>query len=75
MPNGPQGQKYSVDVIGSAIKVARLTTGETIEDLKEPLGRVRGGTAGPEAWAESMTQEERSAVVKQAAARVGHDAD
>ena len=68
MPKGPQGQKRPADVIGSAIMVARLATGEIEEELKEPSGRVRSGIAGAKARAASMTKEERSAAAKQAAA-------
>ena len=35
MPKGPQGQKRPADVIGNAIKVARLATGEEEEALTE----------------------------------------
>jgi hypothetical protein len=33
MPKGPQGQKRPADVIGAAIRVARIATGEIEEDL------------------------------------------
>lgn len=33
MPKGPQGQKKPADVIGNAVMIARIATGE-IEDLK-----------------------------------------
>lgn len=32
MPKGPQGQKRPADVIGGAIKVAKIATGEEDED-------------------------------------------
>lgn len=34
MPKGPQGQKRPGDVIGAAIKVAKIATGEITEDKK-----------------------------------------
>lgn len=68
MPRGPQGQRRPVDVVGNAVMVARLATGEITEELKQPSGKVRSGIAGAKARAESMTKEERSAVAKQAAA-------
>jgi hypothetical protein len=33
MPKGPQGQKRPADVIGNAVKVMRITTGEETEEL------------------------------------------
>jgi hypothetical protein len=50
MPRGPQGQKRPADVVGAAIKVAKIATGEIEEDRDEPqsaaaeLGR-KGGKA------------------------------
>jgi hypothetical protein len=32
MPTGPKGQKRPADVIGNAIKVARIATGEEQEE-------------------------------------------
>jgi hypothetical protein len=69
MPKGPQGQKRPADVIGAAVMVARIATGEIEETLKEPSGKVRSGKAGAKARAEKMTPAERSAVAKKAAAK------
>lgn len=68
MPKGPQGQKRPADLIGCAVKVARLSVGMETEELHEPSGRVRSGLAGAKARAESMSKEERSAVAMKAAA-------
>ena len=35
MPKGPQGQKRPTDIIGNAIKVARIATGEEVETLTQ----------------------------------------
>jgi hypothetical protein len=43
MPRGPQGQIRPADVIGAAIMVAKIATGEIKEKLKEPSGKVRSG--------------------------------
>lgn len=55
MPKGPKGQKRPADVIGNAIKVARIATGEEEEDMpndgKDPAAKSlgqRGGEAGGE---------------------------
>lgn len=37
MPKGPQGQKRPADVIGNAVHVMRIATGE-IEDTKRDAG-------------------------------------
>jgi hypothetical protein len=36
MPTGPKGQKRPADVVGAAIKVAKIATGEIEEDTDEP---------------------------------------
>lgn len=35
MPRGPEGQKRPADVIGNAVKVVRITTGEEQEDFTQ----------------------------------------
>ena len=35
MPKGPQGQKRPADVIGAAIRAAKIATGEIEEELLE----------------------------------------
>lgn len=67
MPRGPQGQKRPSDVIGCAVMVAKIATGEIEEELKEPSGKVRSGKAGSKARAEKLSQEERMAIAKKAA--------
>jgi hypothetical protein len=39
MPNGPKGQKRAADVIGNAVKVMRILTGEEQEDFGADDGR------------------------------------
>jgi hypothetical protein len=39
MPKGPKGQKRPADVIGNAIKVARIATGEEEEDFSANDGK------------------------------------
>ncbi len=67
MPKGPQGQKRPADAIGCAITVAKIAIGE-IEETPAPSGKTRSGKAGAKARAEKLTQEERSAIAKKAAA-------
>jgi hypothetical protein len=69
MPKGPQGQRCPADVIGCAIMVGRIATGEITEELKPASGKVRSGKAGAQARAKNLSQEERTAIAKKAAAR------
>lgn len=67
MPKGPQGQKRPADVIGNAVHVARIATGE-IEDTKlEQPAKRRSGLAGSKARADKLTAEERSEIARKAA--------
>ena len=67
MPKGPRGEKRPADVIGCAIAVAKLATGELEESLPEKSGRVRSGQAGGKARAEALTAEQRQEIAKLAA--------
>ena len=69
MPKGPQGQKRPADVIGNAVHVMRIATGE-IEDTKRDPGAEanrKGGLKGGKARAASMTPERRAEIAKKAA--------
>lgn len=49
--------------------VAKIATGEVEESAKVASGKVRSGKAGAKARNENLTQEERTAIAKKAAAR------
>jgi len=66
MPKGPRGENRPADVIGAAVMVARIATGEIQDNLKS--GRVKSGRAGAKARLKALTGEQRSAVAKKAAA-------
>ncbi len=67
MPKGPNGQKRPADVIGNAVKIARIATGED-EDLESAApGRAKGGKIGGAKRAEKLTAEQRSEIAKKAA--------
>jgi hypothetical protein len=68
MPKGPNGEYRPADVIGGAIMVAKIATGEVVEKLEPKSGRVRSGKAGGAARARSLTEERRKAIAKKAAA-------
>jgi|JI9StandDraft_1071089.scaffolds.fasta_scaffold1702979_1 hypothetical protein len=61
MPKGPQGQKRPADVIGAAIKIAKIATGEEDED-KEPEKGKRGG----EARAKKLSDQRRAEIAQKA---------
>ncbi len=48
----PTGQKRSADIIGDAVHVMKIVTGEIVENLEMPPkcrpGRATSGRAGPE---------------------------
>lgn len=66
MPKGPQGQKRPADVIGAAIRVAQIATGEA-EETTVNEARQRGGKAGGAARAEKLDSDQRVAIAKRAA--------
>lgn len=65
LPKGPNGEKRPGDVIGGAVMVMRIATGEIEDDKKS--GRTRSGHAGAKARASKLSPEEKSAIAKKAA--------
>lgn len=72
MPRGPKGEKRPADVIGTAVKVMKIATGEEQED-KDDDGKDKAaqslGRRGGKARAEKMTAAQRKAIAKKAAAK------
>lgn len=70
MPRGPRGEKRPKDVIGSAIKVARIAVGDEEEELepdgKDPAAKALGAKGGA-ARAKSLSAKKRSEIAKKAA--------
>lgn len=67
MPRGPKGEKRPADVIGNAVLIGRIATGDA-EDIKGiSPGRAKGGKVGGKARAEKLTPEKRSKIAKKAA--------
>lgn len=68
MPKGPQGQKRPADVIGAAVMVAKIATGE-IEDTDDASKEHhrRGGKIGGAARAKALTKEQRAEIARVAA--------
>lgn len=68
MPKGPRGEKRPADVIGAAVLVGRIATGDAEDTKGKTPNRARGGKAGGEARAKSTDAETRSEIAKKAAA-------
>lgn len=68
MPIGPKGEKRPADVIGNAVKIAKIATGE-LEDDAEPGKEYarKGGRKGGPARARGLTAEQRSEIARAAA--------
>lgn len=70
MPRGPKGEKRPADVIGAAVMIGKIATGE-IEDLTTPDGKnaaaVALGRMGGKKRAEGMSAKKRSEIAKKAA--------
>jgi hypothetical protein len=70
MPTGPKGQKRPGDVIGAAVMVGKIATGE-IEDITTEDGKnaaaVALGRMGGKARAAGMTGKRRKEIAKKAA--------
>jgi hypothetical protein len=67
MPRGPKGEKRPADVIGNAVHVMRIATGEAEEDLGKVPKRAKGGRKGGKARASNLTPEQRSKIAHAAA--------
>lgn len=67
MPKGPRGEKRPANVVGCAVHVARVTTGEIEDTAYKMPNKVRAGHAAARARRTSLTPDERSAIVRMAA--------
>lgn len=72
MPKGPKGQKRPADVIGNAVHVMRVLTGEA-DDSPPDTGKSKAaqelGRKGGKKRAENMTPERRAEIARKAAAK------
>ena len=70
MPKGPQGETRPADVIGNAVKIAKIATGE-IGDEVDGDGKDKAaqalGRKGGKARAKKLTKTERSKIAEKAA--------
>jgi hypothetical protein len=72
MSRGPKGQKRPADVIGAAVQIAKIATGEIEEDLgKTEDGKDRAAVAlgrkGGAARATSLSKKRRAEIARAAA--------
>lgn len=72
MPKGPKGETRPADVIGNAVRVMKIATGEEEEELdedgKNPAAKAMGRKGG-KARASKLTPEQRREIAKRAAAK------
>lgn len=68
MPKGPQGQKRPADVIGAAVLIGRIATGEAEESPRLDEGKARAGAVGGQNRAKKLSSEQRAEIAKAGAA-------
>ena len=69
MSKGPRGEKRPADVIGNAVKVMRIATGEEDDVVTPASAAATLGKLGGKARAAGMTPERRAEIAKKAAAK------
>jgi len=71
MPKGPRGERRPADVIGNAVHVMRIATGEIEEKLGPPDAAKeymrKGGLKGGKARAKALSPAKRKAIARKAA--------
>jgi hypothetical protein len=68
MPRGPKGEKRPADVIGAAIMVAKIATGEIKDKPTVKTKRTKSGKAGSIARAKALSSERLKEIAKKGAA-------
>ena len=72
MPKGPKGEKRPADVIGNAVKVMKVATGEEPEELTDDgkdKAAVSLGARGGKARAKKVSAERRAEIARNAAVK------
>jgi len=69
MPKGPRGEQRPADVIGAAVKVMRIVTGEESEEITEAFKSAAAelGSRGGKARAKSLSKKMRTEIARKAA--------
>jgi len=71
VPKGPRGERRPADVIGAAVKVARISIGEEEDERESEAPRSAAaelGKLGGAARAKGLTAERRKEIARKAAA-------
>lgn len=69
MPKGPQGQKRKADVIGNAVLIGKIATGEESETVTAPKSAAAEmGAKGGKARAAALSRKKRKEIATAAAA-------
>lgn len=66
MPKGPQGQKRPADVIGAAIRVAKIATGEEEDEEEEKSSAAELGSKGGKQRAAKLSAARRKEIARNA---------
>ena len=71
MPKGPKGEKRPADVIGAAVTVAKIATGEIEEKTDDGKDKAAQelGRKGGQARAAKLSKKRRAEIAKKAAAK------
>ncbi len=72
MPKGPRGEKRPADVIGTAVKVARISVGEEEDEReteKPTSAAAELGKLGGAARARKLTPQRRAEIARKAATK------
>jgi len=67
MPKGPRGEKRPADVIGAAVKVMRIATGEETEEIAVKSAAAELGSRGGKARAATLSKKKRAEIAQRAA--------
>lgn len=67
MPKGPRGEQRPADVIGCAVHVAKIATGDIEDTMYKQPNKVRAGLAGAKVRAAALQPERRSEIAREAA--------
>ena len=72
MPRGPRGENRPANVIGAAVQIMNIATGEITEDLEDapaPSPAQQLGKLGGAARAKALTPERKAEIARKAAAK------
>ncbi len=77
MPRGPRGEHRPADLIGRAVQIMRIATGEGPDDCKDapaPIAAAQLGELGGAGRARALTPEKRTKIARKGAEKKGEAA-